>query len=106
MYPDLVSKNCIHTLPKHTQHNTECGPHLPHHHQGATNISWSGLGGIDGNRSTLGTYSKPQQEPCDKQLLPCLWECLTKARDRADEARDQDDSSTVQQPIQRIIEPA
>lgn len=81
-----------------TKHNPKGCPHLPLHDKAATNSWRSGLCGIDGNCSRLGTDTESKAETSNEHVPPSVCEPLPKACHGGD-AAGKEDGTTSAEPI-------
>lgn len=106
------------------QHDSESGPHLPHHGKGSADGLWCRFGGIDGRGRGFCTDSKSEHETCDKKigpyreselsvhasfdeaLLTAVSGCHPDTGDERNDAGDEDGSTTAEVLVQRRVGPA
>lgn len=88
------------------QHDTEGGPHLPHHSQSTTNVFRRGLCGVYWCGGGFGTNCKTEEEPSDKQVVPTVRGSHPDTGDERDDARDEDSSATTEVFVQWSVGPA
>ena len=56
----------------HTAHDTKCGPHLPHHREGAADVLWRRLSSIDGCCARLGADGESESETSNEEVWPVV----------------------------------
>lgn len=107
-----------------TQHDSESGPHLPHHGEGSTDGLWRRFGSVDRRSRGLCADSESKHEARDKEVWPyrsrqlsvhtSFGESLLTALsgrhpdtgDERDDARDEDGSTAAKELVQGCVGPA
>ena len=89
-----------------SEHDAESRPHLPHHHESATDGSWGTFCAVDGHCRGLRTDSKAKHEAGDEKMLPRIGDGLPDAGQEREGSRDEYGSSSAKELVQRIGDPA
>lgn len=78
----------------------------PRHDRSATNRSRRVLGSIDGHSRSFHTHSDTHQQTAGKLLSPCLAKSRANDGPDAEVSREEDDTTTTKDIIDRIRQPA
>ena len=98
-----VVEGDIHHVAKH---DTEGGPHLPHHDESATN-DWRGaLSSVDGDGRRLGADTETEEEARDEEVPPGVGHALPDASREREEGTNEDGATTAEPPVERGGAPA
>ena len=89
-----------------SEHYAEGGPHLPLHHQRATDGWGSRLGGIDGDRGGFRPDTQTQAKSSDEQVPPGVGEGLPEDGDGGDQTGDEDGAPPAKPMIEGHRQPA
>lgn len=88
------------------KHDPEGCPHLPHHHQSASDVCWGALGPIDGCCSRLSPNSEAKKEAPQKQIPPSVRSRHPKGGCKRDKTTNEYASAASEVLVQRGRGPA
>lgn len=89
-----------------SEEDSERGPELPSHDERSSDGGGRELSGEDGHGRSLGSHSDTEQQSDDEQLLPGLSEPGADRCDDEDERGQENDSSSTEDVVERVREPA
>lgn len=89
-----------------SQANTEGGPHLPHHGEGAANVLRGRFGGVDGRGGGLGADGETKGKTGDQQVGKGVGGSHPEASDNRNEAGDEDGETTSTNLVKDGVGPA